>query len=177
MPGAQQRLWFDLAVGFLGLGILSCAPDKINRDDVPYACIPGDAAWISGIRLGASPQEVEHLLGNPASRDVGFGEDDGGQYEEIELAYPGLLVFLVDGVVDRIVATDPKSCTADGICPGATLQQVRERVLKHSEEFATSDLEDFVLCPEDDFLSDYYLTIDYGPAGQVVNLELVLDRP
>jgi hypothetical protein len=117
------------------------------------------------------------LLGKPTSQEVGYGEDDSGHYEEVTLTYSGLQVFFVTGVVDRMVATDPKSCTANGICPGATMQQVRQRVLEHSEEFATSDLQSFVICPEDDFPSDYYLTIDYGAEGQVVNLELVLDRP
>lgn len=157
--------------------LLSCSSEKGDQERFPFACIPGDAAWISGIQLGATPQEVERLLGNPTNREIGGSEDDGGPYEEIELTYPGLKVFLVRDVVDRVLATDPDSCTANGICPGSAMQQVRERLLKYSEEYATSDLDSIVLCPEDHFHSDYYLIIDSGAGGKVVSIELVLDRP
>jgi hypothetical protein len=142
-----------------------------------FLCLPADTAWIAGVRLGDSLADVERKLGSPAHRAVGFGEDDGGTYEETQLSYSTLDVFLVRGVVDRVVTTDPKTCTAGGICPGLTLQQVRSRLELIFPELAATEPSSFVLCPEEGFLSDYYLTIEYTRAGEAAKLELALDRP
>jgi hypothetical protein len=142
-----------------------------------FLCLPADAAWIAGIRLGESPADVERKLGTAPRRTVGFGEDDGGTYEEIELSYPNLHVYIVRGVVDRIVTTDPNTCTAAGVCPGFTAQQARDRLALISPELAATEQTSFVLCPEAGFLSDYYLTVEYTTADRVGALELVLDRP
>lgn len=153
------------------------APASAQADPSPFLCLPADAAWIEGPRLGDRPADVERELGIPAHRTVGLGEDDGGTYEEIKLSYPKLDVFLVRGVVDRVVTTDPETCTANGICPGLTQQQVRNRLEQISPALAALEPSSFVLCPVDSFLSDYYLLIDYTITGEVERLELVLDRP
>ena len=94
-------------------------------------------------------------------------EDDGVRLD----------VFLVRGVVDRVSAIHPAACTAVGICPGITKEQLGERLAKVMSGRAASQPSSLYLCEEDHFLSDYYLVIDYTPKGEVAKLELVLDRP
>ena len=153
--------------------------DPISAQTGPYSslCLPADAAWIAGVRLGDSLAGVERKLGRPANRTVGLGEDDGGTFEETQLVYPTLDVFIVRGVVDCVVSTAPHACTAGGICPGLTRQQARSRLALIAPELATADADSFVLCPEEGFLSDYYLRIDYTGADELGKLELVLGRP
>lgn len=142
----------------------------------PEACLPGESTWIADIRLDASPAEVEQTLGAASSREVGYGEDDGGWYEETKLIYPGLEVYIVRGVVDRVVGTSAASCTANGICPGMTKTELRNRIASISESLVTPDLRSFYLCVER-CNADYYLLIDYNASGEIEKIELVTDRP
>lgn len=165
------------------LGVVACVAllasvaSLAQQSPAAPGCLPGRAAWIAGVALGASPREVERRLGPPDDREVGYGEDDGGRYEEILLSYAGVDVFVVRGVVDRVITTHPASCTAGGICPGMNDEQVRERLARSLAKPVASSPTSLALCPEEHFLSDYYLLIYYTPAGAVAKLELVLDRP
>ena len=158
------------------LGLLPAAVPAGDSDACPTECLPAEAAWIGGIRLGATPADVQNTLGMPTSRSVGGGEDDGGPYEEIMLSYPGLEVFIVRGVVDQVVATAPTWCTAGGICPGITKEELRSRIRGFSAQRGTTDLRSVYVCFEKCY-SDYYLLIDYNSTGEVDRLRLVTDRP
>jgi len=161
---------------FSGVLFLLAAPVVGQSDACPADCLPGEAVWIAGIRLGATLEDVQRTIGSPTSRAVGYGEDDGGRYEEIALYYPGLEVFMVRGIVDRVVATADNSCTASGICPGMTAAQVRNRIVDISEQSVVAELRSFYVC-DDGCYSDYYLLIDYDPAGKVERLRVETDRP
>jgi hypothetical protein len=157
--------------------IVLLLPEPAHGAESSAPCLRGDAAWIYGVPLGASPEDTVRLLGEPVRREIGGGEDDGGPYEEIRLAYPRLDVFLVRGVVDRVTTTHRASCTGGGICPGMNRDHVVEllagvRLVDHSPSSVS-----VYLCEEDHFLSDYYLIVEFTAEGKVARLELVLDRP
>jgi len=172
-------MWRALLQTFLAFlpALLFHVPARVQADPAVAGCIPGRAAWISGITLGASPEEVESKLGPPASRQIRQGEDDGGFYDEIMLAYPRIKVFVVRDVVDRVTTTHPESCTAGGICPGISREEVRESLAKVSAVPVASAPSTIVICPENGFLSDYYLLVHYTATGKVAQIELALDRP
>ena len=155
---------------------LAAAPIFAQSTACPADCLPGEAAWIADIRLGVTLEDVQRTLGRPMSRAVGYGEDDGGRYEEIALFYPGLEVFIVRGIVDRVIATAQTSCTASGICPGMTREQLRSRIVDISEGLAATDLDSFYVCFESCY-SDYYILIDYNDAGEIERIRLETDRP
>ncbi len=151
-------------------------PTAGERDACPEDCLPGEAAWVADIRLGTMLEDVQRTLGRAISRTVGYGEDDGGGYEETRLSYPGVEVYLVRGVVDRVVATTPTSCTANGICPGITKEQLRNRIANISERLITPDLRSFYICFEHCY-NDFYLLVDYSTTGEVEKVKVVTDRP
>jgi len=167
----------DLACVISGTVLLLLASIPAYGGSSSTPCIPGNDAWISGVQLGSTPKAVKRLLGKPVRREVGGGEDDGGPYEEIKLSYPRFDVFLVRGAVDRVVTTHQDACTAGGICPGMTRDQVREVLAGVSPVWESSTSMSMYLCEEDHFHSDYYLNIDFTTEGRVAELELVLDRP
>ena len=156
--------------------VLPDAPMAGQPSACPEACIPSEAAWVEGIRLGTTIGDVERILGKPVGRTIAYGEDDGGRYDEIRLSYPGLDIYLVRGIVDRVIATAATSCTANGICPGMQKDEVRSRIAGISKGLVDSELSSFYICFER-CNDDFYLLIDYGATGEVERVSIETDRP
>jgi len=141
-------------------------------------CIPDSEVAVRNVNLGMSNSTVTSNLGSPLDSRVGFGEDDGGSYQESVLVYNGLEIYIVRSKVDRVVVTSPRICTHNGICAGKSRSDVKSILGERAPVAESGDGEQqFALCGENGQFSDTYLIIRYGLNETVESIELVQDRP
>lgn len=147
-----------------------------NSDDLQ--CIPASEVAVRNVNLGILNSTVTSNLGSPLDSRVGFGEDDGGSYQESILVYDGLEIYIVRSKVDRVVVTNPRICTHNGICAGKSRADVKSILGERAPVAESGDVEQqFALCEEGGQFSDAYLIVRYGLNETVESIELVQDRP
>lgn len=95
----------------------------------PDYCLRQSEAALNGVHLAMPHDSVVGLLGEPGSRTTRRGEDDGGAYETLILAYPGLQVEVGrEERVERMVATGRGARMPTGVRVGQRLEEVLRRL-------------------------------------------------
>jgi hypothetical protein len=113
------------------LTIAVCVPSLATAQGVKpdsTGCLSQRYLVLGGVYLGWSEAQVRALLGEPASRSTGYGEDDGGRYQVIHLSYPTLQIDLGRGEVEAVASESPGVTLALGLAIGDSLSRVERHL-------------------------------------------------
>ena len=108
------------------------------------------------MRLAASLTEVQEALGRPVRQHRSSSEDDGGQYEVLQLTYRSIEVDIGRGQrVERLATTSPTVALPSGVRVGLTLGAVAERLhLSNTAQRLRGDTLTPSVCWGDDYNPD-----------------------
>jgi hypothetical protein len=99
-------------------------------------CLSQRYMVLGGVYLGWSEAQVRALLGEPASRTTGYGEDDGGRHQVIHLSYPTLQIALGRGEVEAVTSATPGVTLALGLAIGDSLSRIERHLMIPKQERA-----------------------------------------
>ena len=130
-------------------------------------CVHQSELALGPVRLAAYVPDVPETLGRPLREHRSSSEDDGGQYDVLQLQYKGFEVDIGRGHrVERLATTSPGTSLPSGTRVGMTLAETARRLRLHgAPEHLRGDTLAPMICWGDDYGPEAALRLIFRPTS------------
>jgi hypothetical protein len=146
-------------------------------------CVHQSELALGQVRLAAYVPDVRETLGRPLREHRSASEDDGGQYDVLQLQYQGFEVDIGRGHrVERLATTSPGTTLPSGTHVGMTLDETaRQLHLQGTPEHLRGDTLAPMICWGDDYGPEAALLLIFrataGGQRRLAKIELTNHGP